>query len=132
MTENTPEVENLENRLKSASEKIYQELIENKIHPLNNPNTYALIASFSPSQKDQLIHRYIWRGKDYENFKAELGEDFAICLFHPGIDVRQEEFVTFAKSLKRENPSTSPFEAIQSFGESLGDLQVYRGMALTS
>jgi hypothetical protein len=120
----------IENQIREVSKEIYNDLIENKIHPLNNHKIYNFIDHLPASQKEKLLRRYEWRSREYNQFKQELGENFTTCIFHPGVDTRQKDFISFAKQLRTTNPQITTFQTVQDFGNNLGDIQIYRGMAL--
>lgn len=115
----------LKDKIMNVSAEIMKDFKTKGIHPLENNKLFDFLGELPKTQKDSVLERYAWK-EELNLIKDSLGEQFSVCLFHPGVSTRITEFIDFS-----QNKDFTPTEAISEFSSHLGDVTVYRSMALT-
>lgn len=106
------------------------------LHPLENEKLYEYIGRLPEAKLASLLKRFekAWYspGEDSKKLIDSLGKKFLPCLFHPGVAIRLDNFISHVQKLNQRQGGNeiSPLDAIKSFSNELGVIQLYRGMAL--
>ncbi len=120
-SESSPEI-----KRRKLSKELYSDLT-NGLHPLNNEKLYSYLRELSNDDRVLLLDRYKQRGTQTPSGQAD---NVAVCFFHPGIAARSDKFLKFVED-NPTNKDVPSVELISRFGNTLGSVRLYRGMALT-
>lgn len=125
-----PESLPLKDRIKTISAEVLRDFKTRGIHPLENKKIYDFLGGMQKAKKRSVLER-LAQPERVNRIEKSLGEEYSICLFHPGIRVRVEDFIVFCKEQRITDEKITPVEAIARFSSHLGEVTLYRGIALT-
>ena len=135
----TPAPENIAGQEKTPESILARDLLKDfldaGLHPLENAKLYVYLGQLPEAKLKLMLTRFekTWYspGADSKKLSDNLGQKLLPCLFHPGVAIRLDDFISHIQEIRqRGGNELSPLAAIRSFSDSLGTIQLYRSMAI--
>lgn len=113
-----------------CAKEIYEDSVEKKIHPFENPKMYEFVAQ-NDEKLDFLLEKIYGYGLPaYEEMFNDSGFDKKqkVLLVDPCVGAHFEELVDYVKEKNIDTKNIAPFDLRKGFSDHLGTETIYRGL----